>query len=412
MTGDDQYIPQHDKATRLATAFREHSDRIIDHHFSHTTQQTHPTTPAHTRNMADTTGDVSQVNIEKFNGVSGLSVGDFIRNVEANGKAKGLTGDALDKHCVSLARNRIDLTKSTRVQDVTRLIDVQPEQAKDWAFVKGVLSASFGEDNEKPEYKFSTLLKAKPGDSTTAGIATHLSNLCARFQEWVKTNTPPEMTSTVNTDRNSIDRIYKFLAVSFLATLVPEGNRASAVDILRETKWDNLAHKTSELINAATPATTPASTFAAQAAPPSPRPAAPAPPRYQPLANQDGMTYPRTTTTAPRYPPQRFPRGRGQIRGGRARGNFQAGRQFNPAGNVNAKSGATYWPTNDQCQRCGRYGHWVRSCNYRPYCAFHNMEGHSIMDCAGFKAAYPSFFGLSMETTTMDHNGLELGELL
>ena len=289
MTGDDQYIPQHDRATRLATAFKGHANRVIDNHISQNihaqnnhaqnihdqnahaqnTHQTIPDTPEHTQNMASNIADITQVSIEKFNGISGLSVGDFIRNVEANGKTKGLAGDAFDKHCVALARNRIDLTKSQRVQDVTRLIDVQPEQAKDWAFVKEVLQASFGEDNEKPEYKIGTLLKAKPDDSTTAGIATYISNLRARFQEWIKTNTPPEMTSTVNADRDSIARINKFLAVSFLSTLVPEDKRASAVDILRETNWDNLAHKTSELMNAATPA----STFAAQETTPSPRPA-------------------------------------------------------------------------------------------------------------------------------------------
>ena len=146
------------------------------------------------------TGDITQVNVEKFDGVSGLSVGDFLRNIEANGTAKGLTGEAFDKHCVALARNRIDLTKSVRLQEVTRLIDVQPTQAKDWAFVKEVLCASFGIDNEKPEYKFGTFLKAKPHDTTTAGLATFLSNLRARFQEWTSTKTPPEMTTTVNAD--------------------------------------------------------------------------------------------------------------------------------------------------------------------------------------------------------------------
>ena len=161
MTGDDEYIPQHDRATRLALAFRGHANRVIDSHISQNTQQTPQNTTRDTHNMANNTGDVTQVNIEKFNGVSGLSVGDFLRNVEANGQAKGLSGDALDKHCVALARNRIDLTKSIRVQEVTRLIDVQPEQAKDWAFVKEVLSASFGIDNEKPEYKFGTLLIAQ-----------------------------------------------------------------------------------------------------------------------------------------------------------------------------------------------------------------------------------------------------------
>ena len=390
MTGDDKHTPRHDRVTRLAEAFRENSNRFIDTHTSQNTPQTVPNTPRHTHIMANNTGDVTQVNIEKFNGVNGLSVGDFLRNVEANGKAKGLTGDALDKHCVALARNRIDLTKSTRVQDVTRLIDVQPEQAKDWAFVKEVLSASFGEDNEKPEYKLGTLLKARPHDFTTAGLATYLSNLRARFQEWVKTSTPPEMTSTVNTDRDTISRINKFLAVSFLSTLVPVDKRASAVDILRETKWDNLAHKTSELVNAATPALTPASTFAVQDASASPRPA---------------------TSPMPRFQTQRYTRGRGQIRGGRARGSYQNNRQLNTTGHTNARSGASYWPTNDQCQRCGRHGHWVRGCNYRPYCAFHNMEGHSIMDCVGFKSAFPSFFGLSADTTTPDYTGPDQADL-
>lgn len=390
MTGDDHYIPQHDRATRLATAFREHSHRVIESHISLNNHRTPSNTPEHTHNMANNTGDVTQVNIEKFNGTSGLSVGDFIRNIEANGKAKGLTGDALDKHCVALARNRIDLTKNKRVQEVTRLIDVQPDHSKDWAFVKEVLSASFGEDNEKPEYKLGTLIKAKPDDATTAGLATYLSNLRARLQEWVKTNTPPEMTAQVNADRETTKRINKFLAVSFLSTLVPEDTRANAVDILRETNWENLAHKTSELMNTATPASTPASTFAAQDVTASPKP---------------------TTTTAPRYQNQPYTRGRGPIRGSRARGNYHNGRQLNSAGNTNARPGASYWPTNDQCQRCGRYGHWVRGCNYRPYCAYHNMEGHSIMDCIGFKRAFPSFFGQGIDIDSVDQTGPEPTDL-
>ena len=60
--------------------------------------------------QVNTTGDITQVNVEKFDGISGLSVDDFLRNIEANGTSKGLTGEALDKHCVALARNRIDLT--------------------------------------------------------------------------------------------------------------------------------------------------------------------------------------------------------------------------------------------------------------------------------------------------------------
>ena len=66
MTGDDLYIPQHDRVTRLAAAFREHSNRVIENHLNQDTNQTAPNTPNNAHNMAQTTGDVTQVNIEKF----------------------------------------------------------------------------------------------------------------------------------------------------------------------------------------------------------------------------------------------------------------------------------------------------------------------------------------------------------
>merc|ERR1711895_186982 len=208
MTKGSKYTPRHDRSTRLADARRAYINRRVEQQLSEITLITETKTQdistmannTNTITHIDTSSDITHVNVEKFDGANGLKVGDFIRNVEANGVSKGLTGEALDKYCVSLARNRIDLTKSPRLQDVTRLIDVQPAKAKNWAFVKEVLSASFGIDNEKPEYKFGTFLKATPRDTTTAGLATFLCKLRARFQEWTATKTPPEMTMTVNGD--------------------------------------------------------------------------------------------------------------------------------------------------------------------------------------------------------------------
>ena len=150
MKGDDAYTPQHNHATRLARAYRENTDRRISAHFDQNTDTASITTQAPTPDMAAPTetsqqqqpatavGDVFQCTIEKFNGTTGITVGDFIRNVEADGKPKNLVGDAFNKHCVALARNQIDLTKSKRVYDVTRLVDVQPDHSKDWNFVKDV----------------------------------------------------------------------------------------------------------------------------------------------------------------------------------------------------------------------------------------------------------------------------------
>ena len=81
MTGDEEHIPQHDRVTRLALAFRGHANRVIDNHISQNTQQTPNNETEDRQIMAYNTGDVTQVNIEKFNGVSGLSVGYFLRNV-------------------------------------------------------------------------------------------------------------------------------------------------------------------------------------------------------------------------------------------------------------------------------------------------------------------------------------------
>ena len=217
---------------------------------------------------ATPTGDVFQCAIEKFNGTTGMIVGDFIRNVEADGKLKNLVGDAFDKHCVALARNRIDLTKSKRVADVTRLIDVQPDHSKDWAFVKDVLFASFGQNNTSAEYALGTLLKEKPDDYTTAGLATYISNIRARLQEWVTTETPPEMTDRVNTNRETTARINKFLATTLLTMFVPESERRNASKVLRETKMEQLAHKTAKLLRNATPV----EVFTAQDATHSPKP--------------------------------------------------------------------------------------------------------------------------------------------
>ena len=94
MKGDDQYTPQHDRVTRLVSAYREHTDRLINAHLTQNTDSATPDTRDHTHIMdppqpqqqqqAPPTGDVTQVSIEKFNGTSGISVGDFIRNVEAD----------------------------------------------------------------------------------------------------------------------------------------------------------------------------------------------------------------------------------------------------------------------------------------------------------------------------------------
>ena len=389
-----QHTPDHDHHTRLAQAFRNTINGATQNAHNQAHQNTHgkntatlatventyapQQTPVMAHNGANN-GDITQVNIEKFNGLNGLSVGDFIRNVEADGKAKGLVGNAFDKHCVSLARNRIDLTKSNRVQHVTRLIDVQPEAAKDWAFVKEILQASFGEDCEKPEYKFGTLLKAKPDDNTTAGIATYITNIRARWQEWVKTNTPAELTASANADRETIARINQFLAVSFLSTLVPENRRKNAVDILRETNWDNLAHKTSELLSI--PAMVPS--FAAQ---------------------DTTVTARQMSPAAPRFQGQRSPRG------GARRGGLINNRSTNKT--ENNRPGSAYWPTRDQCQRCARPGHWARGCTAQPFCTFHNREGHSIVDCIAFKSAFPSFFVQNMDTTTWDYAGREMTDQL
>ena len=380
MTKGSKYTPRHDRSTRLADARRAYINRRVEQQLSEITLLTETKTQdistmannTNTITHIDTSSDITHVTVEKFDGVNGLKVGDFIRNVEANGVSKGLTGEALDKYCVSLARNRIDLTKSPRLQDVTRLIDVQPEKAKNWAFVKEVLSASFGIDNEKPEYKFGTFLKATPQDTTTAGLATFLCNLRARFQEWTETKTPPEMTLTVNDDCETIHRISKFLAVSFLSTLVPEEKRANAVDILRETTWDNLANKTSEMISTTAGAYAVRNETVKQSTEPT----------FQPVPAQTTRDYQDRRV-------QRPTRGRGQPRGGRSRGQHYGA--YTPRQNSTATA-ATYWPTRNQCQRCARHGHWARTCTNQPFCTFHETEGHAITECLQFKASFPSFF--------------------
>ena len=97
MKGDDTYTPQHEHATRLARAHRENTDRRISAHFDQHTNTTSIATQAPTPDMAPPAepsqqqpatpaGDVFQCTIEKFNGTTGITVGDFIQNLEADGK--------------------------------------------------------------------------------------------------------------------------------------------------------------------------------------------------------------------------------------------------------------------------------------------------------------------------------------
>ena len=167
---------------------------------------------------------------------------------------------------------------------------------------------------------------------------------------------------------------------------VPEDERRNACDVLRETKWEQLAHKTAEMLKTAIPA----EVYTAQDDTHSPKP---------------------TQLGATRQQGPRYSRGRGPIRGSRGRGFYQGSRPYNTPRNqeqsqrrANARYPTTYWPTNNQCLRCGRQGHRRAGCNFVPFCPFHNMEGHSIADCAGFKNAFPSFLREHVDNAPQDQN--------
>ena len=332
---------------------------------------TQPQRQAHT--------DTTYVQIDRFNGISGISIGDYIRNIEASVQSQGFTGERFEQECVYLARNRLDLTKSVDLSEVAKSIDLQPQEDKSWVWVKNSFTQSFGHDTSCPSYAFNTLFSLKPRDLSVKGIATCISSINARLQEWQRTGQPTQMVALINQgDSANKQYIKKFFTVSILASIFPVDQRPRVCRKLEATDMNQMANMVHELLDLHNANS--ATTMAAQATPTTPKTQPPQQSQHSsPLHNSVAN------------------RGRGTYRGsnrGRGFGYQQTQRYSQGYANQQQQQYnnrpqnpqmAKYWPTFDQCIRCVRPGHRAAQCTNTPYCPFHKHEGHYISVCKGFQ---------------------------
>ena len=381
--------PSHNINTRLYASFcRELESKInaANRDLHNNGRQETPTmapnehTPGSATPHRQAHTDTTSVQIEKFNGISGISIGDYIRNIEASVHSQGFTGERFEKECVYLARNRLDVTKSVDLSEVARSIDLQPQEDKSWEWVKNSFTQSFGQDTSCPSHAFNTLFSLKPRDLSVKGIATCISSINAHLQEWQRTGQPTQMVALINQgDSANKQYIRKFFTVSILASIFPVDQRPIVCRKLEATDMNQMANRVHELLelhnaNSAT-------TMAAQATPTTPKTHPPQQLQHSsPLHNSSAN------------------RGRGTYRGSnRGRGfgyqqtqrysqgyaNQQQQQYYNRPQNPQI---AKYWPSNDQCLKCTKFGHRAISCRNEPYCPFHNVYGsHTIQSCRGFQ---------------------------
>ena len=92
------------------------------------------TQPQDTNNMARSS-NLHLMNTDRFNGVSGIEIGDYISNIEAEVRANRTPEHLIEDQCIKLTRTRLDTTKSAFLKNVARLIDLRPANEKTWALV-------------------------------------------------------------------------------------------------------------------------------------------------------------------------------------------------------------------------------------------------------------------------------------
>ena len=234
------------------------------------TMATNETAPLNTQNQRQAQQDISTIEIEKFNAVSGISIGDYLRNIEAAVQSQGFTGERFEKECVYLARNRLDLSKSVYLSDVARSIDFQPQEDKSWDWVKNSLNQSFGQTTSCPSAAFNTLFSLKPRDLSVKGIATCISNINARLQEWQRTGQPAQLVALINQGDNANKQyIRKFFTISVLASIFPVDQRPRVCRKLEATDMNQMANRVHELLQRHSVNTT--RIMAAQATPTTPK---------------------------------------------------------------------------------------------------------------------------------------------
>ena len=336
------------------------------------------TTAQDAQNMRPAQTDHTTVAIEKFNAVDGISIGDYLRNIEAAIHAQGFTGARFEKECVVLARNRLDLTKSVDLSEVTKSIDLQPQADKTWEWVKNSLTQSFGEDTSCPSAVFNTLFSIKPRNLSVKGIATCISKINAHIQQWQQTGKPVQMVAPIN-QGDCKDYIKKFLTISILASIFTVDQRPRVCRKLEVTDMDQMAYRVHELLQLHNTNTT--TTMAAQVTPSTPKEQPNpqfqhSPPQHKVFSN----------------------RGRGMSRGytrGRGFGYQQPLRHTHRYTNQQQQQSnnrtlnpemAKFWPSNDQCLNCTKFGHRAANCENPPYCPFHNTYGtHAINQCIAFR---------------------------
>ena len=331
--------------------------------------------PHNSDNMARSS-NLHLMNTDRFNGVSGIDIGDYISNIEAEVKANKTPEHLIEDQCIKLTRTRLDTTKCAFLKNIARLIDSKPANEKSWEWVKSELITTFGTDHSDPNLILSMITALKPVEYTVRGINSCMSEIQSNLYKWQTSSQQASVKPLVSTD--TTDNQLKFWIISLMANIFPEPNRLTVIKKLQETPKPDLARKIVDLLNIhkVEPTINNPTIMVAQS---------------QPTQHNSQQANPTNTPTQYNHPYS--PRGGRQSRGNTRGRGYSNSPNIHRHNNQDSRYNQTthrdntinkYWPSPRQCLNCLETGHRMNMCRNRPFCAYHKYQGHNLLDCRDF----------------------------
>ena len=336
-----------------------------------------------------TNSTVNLMDTDRFNGVNGIGVNEYIANIEAQVRADSkVKAEDFGKTCVILARTRLNTTLSIDLKNIAMAIDTRPEETKTWEWVRSMLISGFGTDDSDPYTIFTALLELRPNSSNAKSITSFIALVHHHIRRW-HTNVTGDSNKpfTSGTDE---DKQIRFWTIGLLGTCFPKDIRTQVLTKLRTTKPDLLATKMTELLRAhditlgdtthITMATTIPNTYSHT------------PKHDTSMQLSDNIIqHPANNTSS--FSPRNNGNYRGTTRGrGNSnirrtlynRQNTQVNRTYDQ-GPIDRQEIRNIWPKPNQCMNCLAFGHRMRECNGKSFCAYHKCEGHHLLQCYVFR---------------------------
>ena len=328
---------------------------------------------------------------DRFNGVNGIEITDYINNIEASVKANpNIKDEDFGPTCVIQARTRLDTKLSKHLKSVAGAIDHRPQQHKTWNWVKSLLISTFGSDNSDPNLIFAKLLSLRPDQYTVAGVQSCIADIHSHLYKWESAgnNAICEPFAAANREAQ-----IRFWIVGILANLFPEDKRIEIVPLLHGTSENNVGRKIVDLLQSNN-ITKPEDTYTTMAA------------SIPNRVTQTPQPMPLLSTPTPYTPSNRgnyTPRGNRPNRGGsRGRGTYtqqqsqyNSRQQYTPSRRSNYNNNTNpspeqqqaldLWPSPNQCLHCMGYGHRMYECQRPAYCPLHCVPGHTLTQCNSFR---------------------------